>query len=168
MTDVPDLPILSRADIAAINLAAEALQVPVLELGALLWFESSLDPMRRNDSGSSARGLIQFTDETARGLGYPSALALVTALPTIPQQLSGAVIPYLRRYAPFGTVQSLYMAVFYPSAMHWDSTTEFPEWVIDANRSPSGKDLIRCPADYVDLVNRWSVSMPRLTNDIQE
>ena len=116
-------------------------------LWQLISFESGWDPQVKNP-GSSARGLIQFMNSTARELGYLDSAGLVRSNPTREKQLRGPVLDYLRRYAPYGTEQSLYMAVFYPAARHWDQEREFPPEVQEANPG------IRTVRDYVEHVQR--------------
>lgn len=117
-------------------------------LNNLIQFESGWDPTIKNpDPRSSARGLIQFIDDTAIWLGYRDSLDLVTQNPTVEKQLDGPVRNYLKRYGPYPTEQSLYMAVFYPRAMFWPEDQEFSEDVQDRNPG------IRTPRDYIDKVN---------------
>lgn len=96
---------------------------------------------------SSARGLIQFMDATAQGMGYANSAQLVGTFPGFPAQMKYAVLPYLRQFAPFPTEQSLYMAVFYPAARTWDLDLVFPASVQAVNPG------IRTVRDYVNKVN---------------
>lgn len=81
---------------------------------------------------SGATGLIQFIPSTARGMGTTTqALAKMGKV----QQMRW-VEQYLkrkRRIGPLNTVQGLFMAVFYPKAMKWPLTKEFPPNVQRAN-----------------------------------
>lgn len=135
-------------DRAAIRDAANVLGVPYYWLFKIINFESGFNPTAKNPT-SSAAGLIQFIDSTAQDLGYLSANDLITKLPTIRDQLAGAVVPYLKKYAPFPTQQSLYMSIFYPAARNWPPDKEFPAWVQDANRSLG----IKTVSDYMRLVD---------------
>ena len=101
-------------------------------LWKLINFESRWNPQAKNPY-SSARGLIQFIDSTARNLGYKNSLDLVTKHPTITSQLRTPVYNYLKQFKPFPTKQSLYMAVFYPKARKWHSKAVFPFRVMIAN-----------------------------------
>jgi hypothetical protein len=114
-------------------------------LYSLIDFESKWNPAAKNPY-SSAIGLIQFTDSTARGLGYKNALDLVRINPSRLEQLKGPVYRYLRLYAPFPTQQSLLMAVFYPKYRNVAPDTLFPESVLAVNRG------IKTPADYIKKV----------------
>jgi hypothetical protein len=95
-----------------------------------------------------AKGLIQFIDSTAKALGFADSTDLVTKLPDYESQMFGAVVPYLKQYAPFPTEQSLYLAVFYPAYRDKPANTLFPDSVRTANPG------INTPADYVALVNK--------------
>lgn len=116
------------------------------ELTKLIDFESGFDPQAKNPH-SSARGLIQFIDSTARELGYDSSLDLVTKHPTIEDQLAD-VENYLTNYFPFRDKQDLYMSVFYPKYRRYPAYTVFPEHIREDN---PGIDTIQ---DYVNLVDR--------------
>lgn len=116
----------------------------------LIQFESSFDPMAKNPR-SSARGLIQFIDSTARDMGFRDSLDLVQQYPTVTSQLLGPVRDYLKKYGPYPTEQSLYMSVFYPAAMDWPPYKHFPEWVKKSNPG------INTPSDYVAKVNKIAV-----------
>lgn len=131
----------------ALSQVAEEVGTNKESLVKLIEFESGFNPRAKNPD-SSARGLIQFLDKTAEGLGYKDSLSLVNANPTIEQQLLGPVKDYLITRGPFETEQSLFMAVFYPAAKYWDAEQEFPQWVQDANPG------IKTPSDYMDKVNK--------------
>lgn len=126
-------------------------------LAALIAFESNFDPKAANPT-SSAKGLIQFVDTTARGLGYADSADLVKQHPTFMSQMYGPVLEYLRDYAPYSSKQELYMAVFYPAARFWDPDERFAQWAIDANRR-NGEEWITTPADYVALVDGYAVNV---------
>jgi len=124
---IPELSaIIKTAQIAA------ALNVPVSWLFSLIHFESKYNPTIKNPY-SSARGLLQFTNASARALGFSDSAALVAALPTAAEQLERAVLPYLARFRPFPTEQSLYMAVFYPAFRYFPENTPFPAEVRAVN-----------------------------------
>lgn len=132
---------------AAARDVAGWLNVPAGWLAGVIDFETAgtWSPTVRNQ-GSSAAGLLQFTDQAARELGYSSSAELVAAFPTAAAQLRGPVYQYLERYAPFPTLQSLAMAVFYPAARAWNPSQAFPAWVQSANPG------IRTVDDYVRRV----------------
>jgi hypothetical protein len=94
----------------------------------LIDFESGWNPKATNKY-SSAKGLIQFTDSTAKSLGYENSQDLINKNPDISSQLLFPVLQYLQRYKPYPTEQSLYMAVFYPSYRYVDPNTQFPDTV---------------------------------------
>lgn len=136
---------ITPADLIALNDVAIRLNVTYADLFSLIMFESGFNPQAKNPR-SSARGLIQFIDSTARSLGYTDSLDLVTKNPTIQQQLP-LVEAYLKQYAPFNDKQDLYLSVFYPKYRRVDPGTVFPDTVQAAN---PGITTVR---DYIDLVD---------------
>ena len=123
-------------------------------LAKLIGFETAntYNPQQANPT-SSAKGLIQFMDATARGMGYRDSLDLVTRYPDFATQMYGPVMQYLSPYKPFPTEQSLYMAVFYPKYRKESLNQQFPARVQAANPG------IRTVGDYVDKVNRRNLPM---------
>lgn len=111
----------------------------------LINFESGWNPQAKNPL-SSARGLIQFTDSTARDLGFDNSLDLVDKNPSIVSQLP-IVKRYLDRYRPYSTKQSLYMSVFYPAARYLNPLAELPEVVRKYNPG------INTVQDYINKVD---------------
>lgn len=95
---------------------------------------------------SSARGLIQFIDRTARSLGYADSLNLVMRHQSFESQLKGPVYEYLKQYAPFPTEHSLYMAVFYPAARNYPADTPFKKIFSDRGAPSSG------PGSYAQFI----------------
>jgi len=142
-------------ELQALRDVARALGRPPDELAALIDFETAgtWNPQLKNP-GSSARGLIQFMDLTAREMGYNGSADLVARFPTVEAQLRGPVLSYLSRYMPYPSLQALAMAVFYPAARYWDPEMSFPAVVQLANPG------IRTVQDYVDQLERrlgsWS------------
>lgn len=127
-----------------LRMIADNLGVNYLDLYRLIKFESGWNPQAKNPQ-SSARGLIQFTDNTARSLGLMDSLDLVSHYPTITDQLP-LVERYLLKFKPFPTKQSLYMSVFYPAARKWDKNKRFPDSIITANPG------VYTPEDYAAKV----------------
>lgn len=123
------------------------LSVPREWLYNLIRFESHLDPLARNKI-SGARGLIQFLHSTAKGMGFKDADDLVSKYPDFASQIRGPVYTYLKKYLPFPTEQSLYMAVFYPVARTWPIDKAFPPNVQKVNPG------IVTVHDYVKKVNK--------------
>lgn len=111
---------------------AKKLDIPSSWLNDLINFESNWNPFAKNPN-SSARGLLQFTDQTARGLGYRNSLDLVNSNMTIERQLQFAVLPYLLKYYPYTNFQSLAMSVFYPIYKNKPDWTTFPSHVKKVN-----------------------------------
>jgi hypothetical protein len=131
--------------IPAVSAVADALSIPPEWLHRLIQFESNFNPRAKNPR-STARGLIQFTDGTARGLGFADSADLVALYPDVDSQLRGPVLRYLKKYAPYPTEQSLHMAVFYPAARNWLPAQVFPDTVRAVNPG------ISTPADYMRKV----------------
>ncbi len=113
---------------------AKKLKIPTEWLKALIAFETA-GTFRVNISNpnSSARGLLQFINSTARSLGYASSLDLVRKENTFEKQMKNAVYPYLKRFAPFTHDRDFYMSVFYPKYRNKPVKTMFPERVRRVN-----------------------------------
>lgn len=129
----------------SLNSVSESLGIFPAWLNSLITFESNWKPDARNPY-SGARGLIQFTNTTAKNLGYANADDLYNQNPTDTAQLLGPVLKYLTPMKPFPTEQSLYMAVFYPAARTWDPSTEFSANIQALNPG------IKTVSDYVNKV----------------
>ncbi len=113
----------------------------------LIQTESGWNPQAKNPN-SSARGLIQFIDSTAKDLGYASSLDLVTKHPTIESQLAGPVKKYWDSWAPFRDALDLAACNFYPAYRHKPDAV-LPEKVLKANPG------IRSIRDYYNKVNQY-------------
>ena len=147
----------------AINTVATKLKIANPQwLIDLINFESGFDPFAKNPY-SSARGLIQFIDSTARGMGYADSLDLVNKHPTIEDQIYGPVYAYLKPMAPFPTESSLYMAVFFPAARKYPETTPFEVIFKDLYGNNSAERYanfikanpkIYSPADYIRYLKK--------------
>ncbi len=80
---------------------------------------------------SSAVGLIQFIESTAKGLGTSTAkLAKMTAV---------AQLDYVEKYfkpykGKIASVADVYLAVFYPKAMGKKDAYTLPDWAYQANK----------------------------------
>lgn len=132
---------LSAGDLAKLKTIAAELGMPWEWLWVELNFESRFRPSVKNPH-SSARGIMQWTNDRARDLGYRDSLELVTQNPTVSQQLD-MVRKDLKRYKPFPTFQSLAMAVFLPAYRYKDADTELPDWAQSVNAG------IKTVGDYV-------------------
>lgn len=124
---------------------AKLLKIPADWLHKLIKFESNYNPAAKNPY-STAKGLIQFIDSTAKSLGYLSSQDLINKLPDFKSQMQYAVYPYLKKFMPFKSEQSLYMAVFYPKYRNVPEDTLFPEHVRKVNKG------INTPKDYIRKV----------------
>lgn len=92
--------------------------------------ESGLDPKAKNPN-SSATGLIQFMEETAKSLG--TSTAELKAMSNVKQL--DYVLKYLKPYsAKVNTLADLYLAVFYPLSLYRTDDFVFPEWAVRANK----------------------------------
>lgn len=135
------------SDKLALIQVASKLSIPVDWLARLINFESRFDPRAENPR-STAKGLIQFIDSTAKQLGFKNSQDLIDKLPGISDQLLFAVYPYLAQFKPFPTQQSLYMSVFYPGYRYVSPDTPFSEEIRKVNPK------IFKVQDYIDKVNR--------------
>ncbi len=141
-----DIAKLSRAEKAKLKEVAKKLGVKWPRLFHLIEFESRWNTTIKNPL-SSARGIIQWIDKTARGLGYSSSLDLIKKNPTRIQQLE-VVYHTLKIWKPFPTNQSLYMAVFYPKYRYAHPDKIFPSNVLKSNPG------IRTPRDYINFIEK--------------
>jgi hypothetical protein len=116
-----------------LEILAQKLNVDKADLFALINFETGgrINPQIRNRSGSSAKGLLQFTNESARrikdknGKNLKSSAHLIKEYPSVKDQMEiptrhnkygGPVYQYLNMLAPFKSTDDLFMAVMYPPA----------------------------------------------------
>jgi hypothetical protein len=139
-----------ESDGAKIREIAARLGVDPSWLDALINFETAgtYDPLKAGSPITGAHGLIQVIDSTARSeFGYADSLSLVKDYPTFNEQMEGVVYPYLAKYKPYSTQQSLYMAVFYPAYRFVDPDKQFPKVVQAVNPG------IHTPQDYINFVN---------------
>jgi hypothetical protein len=107
-----------------------------LWLDQLISLESHWDPQVKNPY-SSARGLIQFMDSTARTMGFSGgSYELVTKYPDVVSQLLGPVKDYFNlpgNKGPYQDQQDLFMTIFYPAYRKVLPTTMLPENVRKVN-----------------------------------
>ena len=111
---------------------AKSLDMNPWFLAAVISFESQWVPDIRNPR-SSATGLIQFVDLTARNLGTTTDKI---ADMSVKEQMRLIARYFGRTYSgrsSYPTLQSVAMQVFYPSARAWPRDRAFPVWVQDAN-----------------------------------
>lgn len=107
---------LTASQTAALAQAAASLGIPSAWLFAAINHESAgtWSPTIKNPY-SSAQGLLQWIDSTARGLGYDSTADLVAKNPTVEKQLIGPVVAYLSKYKPITSLEDLGAVIFYPA-----------------------------------------------------
>lgn len=154
---------LTQRDYLAFNEASDRLRIKDPKwLIDMVGFESGYDPKAKNPL-SSARGIIQWIDRTAQGMGYKNSLDLVTQHPTLQDQLKTPLIEYLKGYAPFDSEQSLYMAVFLPIARKYSADTSFRtvyknryprDWEKRYARFKKGNPGILKIQDYINHVKK--------------
>ena len=109
--------------------------------------ESGWNPTIHNPT-SSAKGLIQFMDATAKGMGYASSQDLVNQYPDIDSQLDGPVRDYYALYRPYNSDAAFILATFYPAWRNKPLDTVMPDNVRAAN---PGLDTL---GDYVSRVQK--------------
>lgn len=130
------------------------LGIPPDWLMIVMNFETAgtFSPSIRN-TGSTATGLIQFLESTARSLGTSTAeLAKMTNV----QQLD-YVYKYLKQFGPYTHLVDLYLAVFYPFSIKQDMDYVYPDKVYAANR---GLDL-----DKDGKLEKWEIQ-ERILRDV--
>lgn len=142
-----NLPILTYSQIEALRHVSQILNIPVKWLFAVINYESGFNPQIKNPaSNSSARGLIQFTNDSAKKLGYTDSLDLVQKNPTIESQLLGPVLKYFKQYSPFANEKEFFLSVFVPAFRRYGLYDSFPVWVRESNPG------INTPHDYIKRV----------------
>jgi len=125
---------------------ASLLGIPWKWLFNLINFESAgFQPMVQNPY-STAIGLLQWTDPRARDLGFNTSYQMIQLNQSIEEQLE-LIYRDLKRYAPFPTKQSLYMAVFLPSYRFKEGNSLFPQYIRKINFD------IQSPNDYIKKVD---------------
>ncbi len=147
---------MAGSDIEALQETAGRLGIPPEWLAASINFETggTWDPNIKNNGSSarglihSARGLIQFTNTTAKNLGYSSSLDLVTKNPTVRDQLVGPVYEYLRKYGPFKDLKEFSLSIFIPAYRKMDLNTILSDEVRQANPG------INTVGDYYGFVKK--------------
>ncbi len=144
-----------------LEILANRLNVSTDDLFALMYTETggTMNP-KIASKVSSAKGLLQFTDESARritdknGKKLKSSAHLIRVYPTAKDQLEipnkhnihgGPVYQYLNMLAPFKSSEDLYMAVMYPPGR---STGVLPKW---ARKNNAG---IKTAKDFLNLARR--------------
>lgn len=91
--------------------------------------ESGLNPAAKNPT-SSATGLIQFMEDTARGMGTTTA--------ALKQMSNVEQLKYVRKYllpykGKLNDVSDVYLSVFFPLALKKSEDYIFPKWASSAN-----------------------------------
>lgn len=122
----------------------------------------SFSPSIKNPS-SSASGLIQFMEDTAKSLGTTTA-ALRAMSAT--EQLD-YVYKYLKPFTGrLKTFRDVYLAVFYPSGIGRSSSWKFPSWVYKSNR---GIDMNKDGVLTLGEFEKWAMKgQDKLVDEIYE
>lgn len=112
--------------------------------------ESGLDSTAKNPN-SSATGLIQFMEPTAKGLG--TTTADLRTMENVKQL--DYVYKYLKVYkSKLVSAADVYLAIFFPLALYKSNTWEFPTWVVKANKIfDTNKDAKLSVQEFKDYVN---------------
>lgn len=112
--------------------------------------ESGLDSTAKNPT-SSATGLIQFMEATAKELGTTTAQLRVMKNY---EQLD-YVYKYLNVYKnKLASAADVYLAIFYPLALFKTDSFEFPSWVVKANKIfDTNKDGKLTKLEFKNYVN---------------
>ncbi len=131
--------------VQAIRELSSYLDVPESWVIEIIQKESGWNPQAKNPN-SSARGLIQFMDATARDAGYNDSLDLVNTHSSIVDQLNYPVKQYFSRYKPFKTNAEFYLSVFYPALRKSGYSSRFSDSIIKSN------PRVITPAHYVAYV----------------
>ena len=152
-------------DLLALNSIAQKYNIPFEWFCNLINFETgkTFSPSVKNPT-SSASGLIQFMEATARDLG--TTTAALRAM-TFKQQLV-YVDKYLnkngrgfinKKYPPNFTQLDLFMQIFYPAAMYKGPNYTFNQTVQNANPG------IKTAGDYYNYCMKRAI-FPTVPNDL--
>ncbi|NOR84600.1 transglycosylase SLT domain-containing protein [archaeon] len=136
-------------ELNALNQVAKKLKVSPKKLYMLINFESRFNPFAKNPK-SSARGLLQFIDQTSIDLGYKNSLDLINKHPSVISQLKTPVYNYLSKYKPFKNSNDLFLTVLYPKARKWSIYRKFPDIV------PFYNPGIYRPIDYIKKIYKFN------------
>ena len=137
---------------------ARKLGVNPNHLDALINFETAgtYDPLIASyNPASTAKGLIQINDPTAKEIFGTDSASLVNTYRTFDSQMDHVVVPYFKHRMkyyndgkPLNNLHKLSMAVFYPAYVKKSPYEKFPKVVSDNNEN------IYTPNDYVSFVKR--------------
>lgn len=146
---------------AALKRLSERLNIPQEWIIKQIQTESGWNPTIKNPF-SSARGLIQFMDSTAKSLGYSGgSKEIIERFPTVAAQLETPVYQYYSQFLPIEKEGELYMSTFYPKwrkEKDWDNV--FPLAIQKANPN------IKTPRDYVKIATSKAISKKKISNEV--
>lgn len=133
---------------ALVNDIAAEFGVSPSILAGIIQNESGWNPTIKNPV-SSARGLIQFIDSTAKSLGFPGGSAeLIAKYPDVDSQLDGPVRNYYKKFAPYANENEFILATFYPAYRKKPLDTALPANVVKVNPG------LNTVGDYVNRIKR--------------
>lgn len=153
---------LTKSEQDSVNYVANQIKANPQDLIKLINFESGLNPLASNKL-SSAKGLIQFIDSTAKKLGYQNSQDLINRHPTFESQMLGPVLKYLKPLAPYPALSDLAMAVFMPYAKNFPANTSFTviykklygeNWLKNYTNFEKQNPGIKSIQDYVNKVEK--------------
>lgn len=120
----------------------------------LIHFETARTMSPSIGNSIQARGLFQFTNGTAKGLGYRDSLDLITKNPTYESQMNVAYKMY-KPYLPFKSEYEFCMANFLPIGIHKDPNSLLKDVYPQGAKANPG--IIRL-SDYVRNVKNQDIS----------
>lgn len=122
---------LNDSETQALYDVAKLLSIPPEWLYSVVTFESQWDPFSKT-TGTSARGLIGFTDAAAQELGYTSSAALIAANPSREAQLRGPVYHLLKRFGPYKRLVDIPATIMGPYAGYkkYSMTQTLPSFLV--------------------------------------
>lgn len=154
------------AFIAKVKALALKLDVPADWLMFVMDFESGLNPQARNPQ-STATGLIQFIESTARDLGTTTDALYQMSNVEQMHYVEKYLVQKRNQFGSFDHIVDLYLAIFYPVAIPKPMSYIFPESVYRVNKlfdlngdqkiskeELQNKILSRVPASYQDTLKK--------------
>jgi hypothetical protein len=139
--------------------ASEELNINPAWLANAMHFESgyTFDPSKQHRSSTSATGLIQITDSTAKELGTTtSALQKMSAV----EQMEYVVKYFnLGRIPPMTSQEDVYMAIYFPESVGQGSDFDIYQWHVENKGPRAARQYLRnnkgtrTVGDYVSAAN---------------
>lgn len=137
-------------NIETLQIVAKKLGINPLWLDRVIKHESNWNSLAvgkvPSSQGHYPKGLIQFTDSTARGLGFKDAQDIINRYPDVESQLLNPVFLYLDKLKPFKDEGDFYLSIFLPIARKMGRNQLLPEKYRTINKG------INTPQDYINRV----------------